>query len=208
MPDSARSKRVDGALRWGNRALSTSIGVAEFPVVTDLENDLDGCERLRELYTEHGPYLRAQMTRMLHDPQQAEDVVQETLFRAWRHLGRMTDERGSIRGWLLRVAHNIAVDWIRARRARPLEVDAALRPEYTARVEDPSEELVLQLDAIRLLRGLTPEQSFIIYEIYVSGLTAADLAKLLGIPVGTVKSRAFYGLRTLRARMDRSAASR
>jgi RNA polymerase sigma-70 factor (ECF subfamily) len=177
-------------------------------VVTDLENDLDGYVRLRELYTEHGPYLRAQMTRMLHDPQQAEDVVQETLLRAWRHLDGLTDDRGSVRGWLLRVAHNIAVDWIRARRARPLEVDAALRPEHTARVEDPSEELVLRLDAIRLLRGLTPEQGFIIYEIYVSGLTAADVAKLLGIPVGTVKSRAFYGLRTLRAQMDRAAASR
>src|SRR5215216_3449790 len=126
-------------------------------------------ERLRDLYAEHGSFLIAHVTRMLRDPQHAEDVVQETLLRAWRHLEKMTENQGSIRGWLMRVAHNIAVDWVRARRARPFEVDPELAPQEPARIEDPCTDLVSLLDVMSLLRSLSPEQGFAIYEIYVNG---------------------------------------
>lgn len=74
---------------------------------------------LSTLYADYGPALQAYVTRLLSDPHQAEDVIQETMLRAWRNADVLVPERGSVAGWLMRVAHNIAVDKIRARKARP-----------------------------------------------------------------------------------------
>src|SRR5262245_16939589 len=103
-------------------------------------------ERLRHLYEEHGAHLRALVTRMLRDPQHAEDIVQETLLKAWRNIHLMTEDRGSIRAWLARVAHNLAVDLVRARRVRPVEVDPDLSPQRPAKIDDPSDDLLDHLD--------------------------------------------------------------
>ena len=77
-----------------------------------------------ELIRVHGPGLLGYATRLLNgDRAAAEDVLQETWLRAWRHVDQLTEQKGSVRGWLTRVAHNIAMDQHRARRARPTEVE-------------------------------------------------------------------------------------
>jgi DNA-directed RNA polymerase specialized sigma24 family protein len=76
---------------------------------------------VRALYAEHAGALFGYVLRLTSgDRQRAEDVVQETLFRAWQHPEAMAPERGPVRGWLCTVARNLVVDGQRASRARPL----------------------------------------------------------------------------------------
>src|SRR5258708_17201007 len=76
-----------------------------------------------QLFRDNGAFVLSYVTGLLRDRHLAEDVVQETMLRAWRHCGQLSAEKGSVRSWLVRVAHNIAVDKIRMRRSRPVEVD-------------------------------------------------------------------------------------
>ena len=82
----------------------------------------DAEAKISQLYREHIAHVLSYVTRLLRDHYLAEDVVQETMLRAWRHCDEFSQEKGSVRGWLLKVAHNIAVDKIRMRGARPREV--------------------------------------------------------------------------------------
>lgn len=158
---------------------------------------------VRSLYAEHGRVLLGYAYRLTGDRQRAEDVVQETLLRAWRHAESLSDGRGSVRGWLLTVARNVVVDMARASRVRPVEVaggagDSAVAdasvPDRTADVENG---LVVE----RALAGLSPEYRAVLVEVYLNGRTASEASRALGIPVGTVKSRTFHALRALRARL-------
>src|SRR5258708_5347344 len=85
-----------------------------------------------QLYRENGAFMLSYVTGLLRDRHLAEDVVQETMLRAWRHCGQFSAEKGSVRGWLIRVAHNIAMDKIRMRRSRPMEVAEDAAPEALA----------------------------------------------------------------------------
>lgn len=77
---------------------------------------------IRAVYEEHGNALLAYATRLTGDRATAEDVVQETFIRAWRHSDALVNGKGSVRGWLLTVARNIITDRYRAKAARPAEV--------------------------------------------------------------------------------------
>jgi RNA polymerase sigma-70 factor, ECF subfamily len=152
-----------------------------------------------KLYDEHGPVLVSYVSRLLPDRHQAEDVVQETMLRAWRNVDRLTPERGSVIGWLVRVAHNIAVDKIRARKARPAEVSESAEPRS---IEDHAAGVVESVFVERLLARLTPAHSEVLREVYIADRTAAQAAKRLGLPVGTVKSRTYHALRRLRVCLE------
>ena len=152
------------------------------------------------LYAEHGGILLGYVTRLTGDRQIAEDVVQETLLRAWRNADSLSEERGSIRSWLLTVARNIVTDRARARQARPAEVEEdPLRPPA---VGDHSEEVVTSITVFEALQGLSPEHRDVLVHVYYGGKTAAEAATALGVPPGTVKSRTYYALRALRLALD------
>jgi RNA polymerase sigma-70 factor (ECF subfamily) len=157
---------------------------------------------IRQLYAEHAGALLMYARNLLGgDYVQAEDVVQETLLRAWRHpevFARAEREGSSVRGWLITVTRNIVIDVQRARRARPPEVSAE-----TLLAEPPSEDAAFNrvLAAQELedaLASLSPEHRAVINELYFGDRTVAGAASVLQIPEGTVKSRAYYGLRALR----------
>ena len=151
---------------------------------------------VRALYQENATFLLSYVTGLLGDRYLAEDVVQETMLRAWHHCGRFSTEKGSVRGWLLRVAHNIAMDKLRMRRSRPVEVAENSGPEpYVA---DHAERVVTALHIQQVLTRLSPGHRNVIEQVYLNGLTAAEAAAVLGIPEGTVFSRAYYALRVLR----------
>jgi RNA polymerase sigma-70 factor (ECF subfamily) len=148
------------------------------------------------LYRENGAYVLSYVTRLLQDRHLAEDVVQETMLRAWRHCGQFSEQKGSVRGWLIKVAHNVAMDKIRMRKSRPAEVAEDAAPE--AVVEDHADTVVSALHVRNALARLSPSHHAVIEEIYLKGHTAREAAARLGIPEGTVFSRSYYALRILR----------
>jgi RNA polymerase sigma-70 factor, ECF subfamily len=154
---------------------------------------------IRSLYAEHGRSLLTYATRLTGDRAAAEDVVQETLLRAWKHADDLSEGRGSVRGWLLTVARNIVTDRARARAARPAEVaDVEDRPPVEA---DHSESVVNTMVMLEALDQVSPEHREVLVQLYYRGRSVTEAAKVLGVPPGTVKSRSYYALRALRAVM-------
>jgi RNA polymerase sigma-70 factor (ECF subfamily) len=152
---------------------------------------------LRALYDGHAPVLLAYAVRLTDgDRARAEDIVQETLLRAWRNLERLDDDARPIRPWLFTVAQRVAIDAHRARRARPQEVgDAALATVPSLDDLEQTLDRILVADA---LQALSQEHRAVIVETYYRGRTVAEAATELGIPPGTVKSRCYYALRALK----------
>jgi RNA polymerase sigma-70 factor, ECF subfamily len=150
------------------------------------------------LYDEHAAALWRYACRLTGDPARAQDVVQETLLRAWQHPDVADSNERSPRAWLFTVARNMVIDESRSARFRrelstpddvgaldsagPDEVDAAL-------------DRLLISDA---LARLTPEHREVVRRSYFQGWTTAQIAADLGIADGTVKSRLHYALRALR----------
>jgi RNA polymerase sigma-70 factor (ECF subfamily) len=154
-------------------------------------------ELLRALWAEHAGPLLAYATRLTGgDRHRAEDIVQETLLRAWRHPEALRADRGSPRPWLCTVARNLAVDAHRSRQARPPEVgpDALT----VVAVPDDADRVLESWIVMDALRTLSPDHREIIVETYYRGKSVAEAAATLRIPPGTVKSRTYYALRALR----------
>jgi RNA polymerase sigma-70 factor, ECF subfamily len=152
---------------------------------------------LRALFDAHASVLLAYAMRLTGgDRARAEDVVQETLVRAWRNLDRLDEHDGPVRPWLFTVAQRLAIDAHRARRARPPEVgDAALALVPGL---DQIEGTLNRIVVVDALEALTPEHRAVIVETYYQGRSVAEAALVLGIPPGTVKSRCYYALRALK----------
>jgi RNA polymerase sigma-70 factor (ECF subfamily) len=156
---------------------------------------------LRELHDQHATALTAFVVGLLDgDRARAQDVVQETFLRAWRNPRVLDQSGGSARGWLFTVARRIVVDdWRRARR-RPEVVTADL-PDR-AGVDDATETIVDRQLILAALRTLSAEHRDVLLECHVRGASVAQAAQALGLPPGTVKSRAHYALRALRAALE------
>jgi RNA polymerase sigma-70 factor (ECF subfamily) len=156
---------------------------------------------LRALYEQHAGPLFAYALRLTGgDRGRSEDIVQETLLRAWRHPQALDPERGPVRSWLFTVARNIAVDAHRARRARPTEVgDDALAVVPAVDEIEQALDRWLIADA---LATLSVEHRAVLVETYYRGRSVAEAAATLGVPAGTIKSRTFYALRALRLALE------
>lgn len=129
------------------------------------------------------------------DVHAAEDVVQETMLRAWQHAPHLSpDGAGS---WLHAVARNIAISaHHRRRRARPAET---FLDESALPVTDDGLDQVFDAWMIAAaLDKLSPEHRSVIVALFYQRRSTAEVAQLLAIPEGTVRSRCFYGLRALR----------
>jgi RNA polymerase sigma-70 factor, ECF subfamily len=154
---------------------------------------------IRALYAEHAaPLLRYAMHLMNGDRQRAEDIVQETLLRAWQHPEAIADRPA--RPWLFAVARNLAIDAYRAKRARPHEVGEAALEVLPG--PDDAERALESWAVADALSALRPEHRGVLLETYYKGKSVAEAAATLGIPAGTVKSRTFYALRALRLALE------
>ena len=155
----------------------------------------------RALYEAHGPALHSWSRRRFSDAQVAEEVVQETVLRAWRRHDQYDPERGTERGWIFGIARNVAASRNRRdhRRLRAVSTTDAL----DRAADDPGLALVAERSLVAdALRTLSDDHRAVISAAYWEGLDTRQIAGRLGVPDGTVKSRLYYGLRALRAALE------
>jgi RNA polymerase sigma-70 factor (ECF subfamily) len=158
-------------------------------------------ELMRALYREHaGPLLAYVLRLVAGDRQRAEDVVQETLIRAWKNAGQLNRATGSVRPWLVTVARRIVIDGHRSRQARPQEVDPS--PLEVMPAEDEIDKALWLMTLSDALDDLTPAHREVLVETYFKGRTVNEAAEALGIPSGTVRSRVFYALRSMKLALE------
>ena len=169
--------------------------VADAVLVDRLRGDESG-ESMRALYRLYGGELFGFALNALGDRGAAEEIVQEVFLRAWRHAGRYDAERASVRTWLYQITRHAIID---ARRR------AAVRPGLPAH-EPPAEpeggasleQAMLGWQVAAALERLSPDHRQMIRMAQFRGLTMREIAEHTGLPVGTVKSRTWYALRSLR----------
>jgi RNA polymerase sigma-70 factor, ECF subfamily len=154
-------------------------------------------DRMAAVYRQYGVMLHTYATRLVRDPRLAEDIVQETMLRCWQRAEMYDPARGTLQAWLHRIVHNIAVDKIRSRNARPQEV-AELAGFESAVTPDHADSVVRAAAVRQAVAQLTPEHRAALVECYYRHRTVAEAAVILGVPAGTVKSRLYYAMRTLR----------
>jgi RNA polymerase sigma factor (sigma-70 family) len=131
---------------------------------------------------------------------QAEDVVQETMVRAWREARRLDLSEPSLMPWLTTVARRIVIDDHRRKQARPPETADAELANLPAADDDAAiDRRLIVADA---LRALSPLHRQVLNETILRDRTVNQAAEVLGIPVGTVKSRVYYALRALAVILD------
>ncbi|MGW4809951.1 sigma-70 family RNA polymerase sigma factor [Kitasatospora sp. NPDC004272] len=153
---------------------------------------------LAELYRLHGGYLlRAMLRATSGDRGKAEDIVQETLLRAWQNPAAIRRGPEHSRPWLFTVARRIAIDHFRMQSARAREVFDESAEEH-AGAHDPYDELLDACDMAVALAELPDHHRDVLVELHMKGRSVAEAAAVLGIPAGTVKSRNFYAVRALR----------
>jgi RNA polymerase sigma-70 factor (ECF subfamily) len=173
----------------------------------EIENDIDFDSMRRELfvselYREHGIALKFFAMRLNGgDRHSAEDIMQETMLRAWSHAESLRGSDRSMRPWLFTVARRLVIDANRQRDTRPHEVEYPSAAGADSSLEDGFEATQVRDEVIRALRSLPPAQREVILYTHYLGLSVAEVAQKLGIPPGTVKSRTHNALRALRARL-------
>ena len=156
---------------------------------------------MRALHDEHATALWGYCLHLTdRDRARAQDVCQETLLRAWQHPEVLARSSAAVRGWLFTVARNIVIDDWRARRVRPETVTADV-PERQQE-QDEVDQLLQRWVVAEAMSRLSVDHRRVLQECYVQGRTVADASRRLGVPEGTVKSRAHYALRALRLALE------
>ncbi|MEV0460775.1 sigma-70 family RNA polymerase sigma factor [Catellatospora methionotrophica] len=154
-------------------------------------------QRLTALHADHAPAVLRLLTVLTHGQRQsAEDLLQETMLRAWRHLDAVPAEADAARRWLLTVARRLVIDGVRRRANRPSEVHVDM--SWIAAGDDTTGTALASHAMRQALGRLSPAQRRLLCEVYLVGRSAQEVAGRLGMPVGTVKSRTHYALCALR----------
>jgi len=157
-----------------------------------------------ELYDRHCRPAYSLARRVCADPEFAEDVVQEAFLAVWRNPRRFDPDRGGFATWLLTLVHHRAVDAVRREAAQRRRTVPGV-DEVTDRLVPPGPGADVQAllgvvgGQVREALGLLPdEQREVIALAYFGGYTQCEVSALTGVPLGTVKSRTFAGIRRLR----------
>ena len=159
-------------------------------------------ELMTALYTELYAVLLSFISRYVHDRHRAEDLVQETLLRAWRHIDHLdTNSSGRTRSYLLTIARNVVTNAWRAEQRRPRLVadESAVESVPSA---DSVDQLVEGWLVAEALERLSPDHQAVVKAMYYEGQSVSDTATRLRIPEGTVKSRVYYAVRALRTAFE------
>ncbi len=171
--------------------------------------DGDLVERLRRrdpqalatLYDRYGRVTYSLILRVVRDPALAEDLVQETFLRVWNRIHGMDSEKGSIGPWLMAVARNRAIDYLRSaagRERNALELEDTDHPSLYCDMEPA----ILNSDRTRrvkvAMQKLSPNHRQVMELAYFEGLSQSEMAERMGQPLGTVKTWVRTALKSLR----------
>jgi RNA polymerase sigma-70 factor, ECF subfamily len=163
-----------------------------------LPGDADAA--IRELYSCHAKALHGYVEKFCPDRASADDIVQETFIRAWRHLPRLSSDDRPIRPWLFRVARNLLIDADRAARSRPTAIQA--QPTEEAGTDSGLDQVLDRQLVSAALEHLSPAHRTVLVETFYHGDSLATVAHQLGIPHGTARSRLHYALHALRQQLQ------
>jgi RNA polymerase sigma-70 factor, ECF subfamily len=154
-------------------------------------------EALRIAYETHGPILLNYLLRLsMGNRAMAEDILQETLVRAWNHPQARGEDGQWSRAWLFTVARRIAIDHVRSSQGRPTErLDDHVEDRHAA--ADGTDQLLNNREVRAAVARLPERLRSALVEIYFQEHSVAEAARNLSVPEGTVKSRTFYALRAL-----------
>jgi RNA polymerase sigma-70 factor (ECF subfamily) len=182
--------------------MTSAAAAEERELVARMSAGDDGA--LAQLYDRWSRAVYALVMHLVRDGDDAEDVLEETFWQAWRQASRYEASRGEVGTWLLTIARSRALDRLRARRRlreEPLTPVMVNDPETLGAKGDPSRgaELAEQRTLVAgALRALPPEQRQVLELAYYGGLSQTEIADRTGQPLGTVKTRARLAIQKLR----------
>ncbi|WP_316525763.1 sigma-70 family RNA polymerase sigma factor [Kitasatospora brasiliensis] len=155
-------------------------------------------ETLAEIHRLHGGYLLRSLLRATGgDRGKAEDILQETLLRAWQNPDALAAGPEAAQPWLFTVARRIAIDHYRRAAARAQEVLGEPMEDRPV-ADDPYEQVVAARDIALALRRVQKHHREVLVELHLRDRSVVEASARLGVPPGTVKSRNFYAIRALR----------
>jgi RNA polymerase sigma-70 factor (ECF subfamily) len=167
-------------------------------------------QALGELYDRYGRIVFSVIIRVVRDGAIAEDLVQETFLRVWNRVQGFDAEKGAIAPWLLAVARNRAIDYLRSvagRERNALEFEETDHPSLFVDMEHE----ILTSDKARVIQGamqkLNANQRQVIELAYFEGLSQTEMAERMGQPLGTVKTWVRTALKNLRDELGATAVS-
>jgi len=163
-------------------------------------------EALAELYDRYGGMAYRLIRRMVRDEAIAQDLVQETFLRAWNRAAAFDSERGAAGPWLLTIARNRAIDYLRAQGRHnrgALEWNEAEHPALFADFPDEALNLDLARQVKRALDQLGAQQREAIELAYFEGLSQSEIARRMGQPLGTVKTWTRRAMQQMRETLER-----
>jgi RNA polymerase sigma-70 factor, ECF subfamily len=167
-------------------------------------------QALGELYDRYGRIVFTVILRVVRDAAIAEDLVQETFLRVWNRVQGFDAEKGAIAPWLLAVARNRAIDYLRSvagRERNALEFEETDHPSLFVDMEHE----ILTSDKARVIKGamekLNANQRQVIELAYFEGLSQTEMAERMGQPLGTVKTWVRTALKNLRDELGAVAVS-
>jgi len=152
---------------------------------------------VREAHSAHAGELYGFAMRSLADSGLAEEAVQETFLRAWRAGQRFDPKIASLRTWLFAILRNVVIDLGRSRAIRP-----GLAEDGIEESAEPLDNAFLAWQVEEAMRRIGDSHRQVLVETYYRDRPYSEVAKELGVPEGTVKSRVYYGLRALRVVLE------
>lgn len=199
------------------RLLPVGLAFGILQVVLRLADDADLVRRLKardpkamsELYDRYGRLAYSLIYRVVRNPSAAEDLLQETFMRVWNRVGSFDAERGALGPWVLAVARNRAIDYLRSvdgrMQAGAVDLDCIEHPAQFCGIESSA----MAIDRVRRLKSafekLSPNQRMVIELAYYEGMSQTEMAERLKQPLGTVKTWTRSALKTLRDELGEAA---
>lgn len=168
----------------------------------DLEADLKSQDPIRfeRLYRRFSDALFGILLAIVKDEAEAQDLLQEAFVKIWRNAAQYERRKGTVFTWMLNIARNQAIDFLRSKRAGQAKQSFSIDEDVymVEQLADPSGEVLPGMSAAEQLRVLPEGHRTLMHMVYVEGFTHAEVAEQTGIPLGTVKTRIRAALQALR----------